>query len=515
MILFGYNFIQDLLLFMEVVFTDTQNTLLDGKYLILDRLGQGAYGEVFLTRHTGLGVYRAVKRISRSRDIHDTRRREADALKSLSHSSLPIIYDIDEDDVYFYIVEEYIRGTSLGEYVRGMGRLTEDETRGIAMSLCDVLEYMNTRAGLFHLDIKPENVMVTDDGIRLVDFGSSYTEDVQPGVLTGTVGYAAPELYNSGKPNRTCDIYSLGMLMRFMLTGETPNYNISNICSENLEFIINKCTALEAGQRYATAAELYRALEQSQSDNRRTTAEPTVILVAGCGHRVGATHFAVMLAAHFTLSGRKCLLEPAAEDGKSLSVPLYGDIRHIGCRGGVYTVNGITVVPDYHGYAVPMDNETYGSCQVVIKEVGNILDMQVSGIKGYMDETYALVLVAGHTFDELLDYEKAAAMLDEAGINYVSAVNYTDGRGYGGIIREHGMKRALRIPYCTEPYSFKMGRGIIEKTIIPKWSGENEGNRIRRNAKRLWNDTLCLVHRQLSVKCKKKPCDGVQNRNRA
>ena len=98
---------------MEVVFTDTQNTLLDGKYLILDRLGQGAYGEVFLTRHTGLGVYRAVKRISRSRDIHDTRRREADALKSLSHSSLPIIYDIDEDDVYFYIVEEYIRGTSL------------------------------------------------------------------------------------------------------------------------------------------------------------------------------------------------------------------------------------------------------------------------------------------------------------------------------------------------------------------------------------------------------------------
>ena len=166
-------------------------------------------------------------------------------------------------------------------------------------------------------------------------------------------------------------------------------------------------------------------------------------------------------------------------------------------------MNGITVVPDYHGYAVPMDNETYGSCQVVIKEVGNILDMQVSVIKGCMDETYALVLVAGHTFDELLDYEKAAAMLDEAGINYVSAVNYTDGRGYGGIIKEHGMKRALRIPYCTEPYSFKMGRGIIEKTIIPKWSGENEGNRIRRNAKRLWNDTFCLVHRQLSVKCKK------------
>ena len=86
----------------------THNTLLDGKYLILDKLGQGAYGEVFLTRHTGLGVCRAVKRIRKSQDIHNTRRHEADALKALRHASLPIIYDIDEDDVYFYIVEEYI-----------------------------------------------------------------------------------------------------------------------------------------------------------------------------------------------------------------------------------------------------------------------------------------------------------------------------------------------------------------------------------------------------------------------
>lgn len=501
---------------MEVVFTDTQNTLLDGKYLILDKLGQGAYGEVFLTRHTGLGVYRAVKRISRSRDIHNTWRREADALKSLSHSSLPIIYDIDEDDVYFYIVEEYISGTSIAEYVSGMGRLTENETRDIAMSICSALEYMNTSAGLCHLDIKPENVMVTDNGIRLVDFGSSYIGDSQPRLLTGTAGYFAPELYNNGKPGYTCDVYSLGMLMRFMLTGETShNNNISNICSENLEFIINKCTTFEAGQRYETAAELYQALEQSQSDNRRTTAEPTVILVAGCGRRIGATHFAIMLAAHFTLSGRRCLLEPAAEDEKSIPVPVYGDIRHICCRGGAYTVNGITVVPDYHGYAVPMDNNIYGGYQIVIKEVGNILGMDIGRIKGYTEKAYVLVLVVGHTFDELLDYERAAAMLDEAGIKYVSAVNYTDGKGYGGIIKEHRMGRALRIPYCTEPYSFKMGRGIIEKTIIPKISGENEGNRICGNAKRLWNDTLCLVRRQLSVKCKKKPCVGVRRRNRA
>lgn len=500
---------------MEVVFTDTQNTLLDGKYLILSKLGQGAYGEVFLTRHTGLGVYRAVKRIDRSRDVYNMWRREADALKSLSHPSLPIIYDVDEDDVYFYIVEEYIRGTSLTEYVRHRGRLAESEVREAAMSICTVLGYMQASAGLCHMDIKPDNVMVTENGIRLVDFGSSCIGNDKPRLLTGTAGYAAPEMYNAGRTEGTCDIYSLGMLMRFMLTGDTPhdNYN-GNICSENLEFIINKCTASEAEARYATAGELFQALEQSQSDNRRTTVNPTVITIAGCGRRVGTTHFAVMLAAHFTLSGERCLLELAAENEKNIPVFLSGDIRHISCKGGVYTIDKVTVLPNYHGYAVPIDEDAYGSYSIIIRDAGNIFDMDRDVLDKYGEKSAPLVVVAGHTFEELLDYEMAVGILKEAGIDYVSAVNFTDGRGYSGIRREHRMKRALRIPYCTEPYSFKMRSGIIEKTIIPEWTTKQKGNRCCRHAKRLWNDTLCLVRRQLSVKRKKKACTGMRNRNR-
>ena len=156
---------------MEVVFTDTHDTLLDGRYLILRRLGQGAFGEVFLTRHVGLGVYRAVKRIRKSKDVHNTRRKEADALKNLRHTSLPIIYDIDEDDVYFYIVEEYIEGISLSEYVRDRTRLAQDETCSVIMSICTVLSYMQTQAGLLHLDIKPDNVLLTEDGVIFISIG--------------------------------------------------------------------------------------------------------------------------------------------------------------------------------------------------------------------------------------------------------------------------------------------------------------------------------------------------------
>lgn len=233
----------------------THNTLLDGKYLILDKLGQGAYGEVFLTRHTGLGVCRAVKRIRKSQDIHNTRRHEADALKALRHASLPIIYDIDEDDVYFYIVEEYIEGTSLSRYVSDRKRLSQEETCSIVMSICTVLGYMQKQAGLLHLDIKPDNVLVTAEGIKLVDFGSSCMAAQPLECVMGTEGYAAPELYHRAVPEERCDIYSIGMLMKFMLTGQISGSINSNICSENLEFIINKCTSQNPSERYEDAGQ--------------------------------------------------------------------------------------------------------------------------------------------------------------------------------------------------------------------------------------------------------------------
>ena len=317
---------------------------MDGKYIILRKLGQGAYGEVFLTRHAGLSVHRAVKRILKSQDRYGLGRREADALKSLSHPSLPIIYDVDEDDVYFYIVEEYIEGEPLTEYVRRKGRLTEQEACSLAMSICTVLEYMQNNGVICHLDIKPDNIIITTDGLKLLDFGSSLLDGSMSGYVTGTKGYAAPEMYRGGKLSAGCDIYALGMLIRFMLTGRTVKAQHNNIkCSENLKFIINKCTSREASGRYADALELYHALEQSQTkSNKRAAANPIVILVVGSQERVGATHLAVMLASHFNATRRRCLLITADNRKAALPIPLYEGVKHISCAGGIYTVEGLT-----------------------------------------------------------------------------------------------------------------------------------------------------------------------------
>ena len=495
-----------------MVFTDTQSTLLDGKYLILSKLGQGAYGEVFLTRHTGLGVCRAVKRIRKSEDIHNTRRREADALKNLRHTSLPIIYDIDEDDVYFYIIEEYIEGTSLFEYVRTRKRLAEEETCSIVMSICTVLGYMQKQAGLLHLDIKPDNILVTDEGIKLVDFGSSYMKEAPPECVMGTAGYAAPELYHRSSPKERCDVYSLGMLMRFMLAGQTlDGYK----CSENLEFIIDKCTSQNPSERYEDAGELFLALEKSQTlTNKKITANPTIIVIAGSGHRVGATHFAIMLSAHLKSRGIKCLLELLAQKDKQMTIPVYGQVRRISCRGGVYDVDGVEIVPDYQGFAVALSQSDKDEYSVIIREIGSMWEWNESTLTQYIDDSDNFVLVTGHTVDELLDYERAVAFFKGVGRKFVSAVNFAAGHEYMEIKKEHYMENALRVPYCTAPYSFKMGRGVIEKTIIPDWVQKDNSDRGHGNAKRMWDNALCAVRRQLSVKRGKKAGDGKQSLRR-
>ena len=502
------------MLSMEVVFTDTSSTILDGRYLILSKLGQGAYGEVFLTRHITLGALRAVKRICKSRDIYNTARREAEALRNLRHTSLPIIYDVDEDDVYFYIIEEYIEGTPLSEYVRNRGRLTENETCSISMSICAVLIYMQAQEGLCHLDIKPENIMVTEDGIRLVDFGSSGFADAAPECVTGTVGYAAPELYHEGTVQPECDVYSLGILMSFMLTGQTPGSSDNILCSENLQFIINRCTAWEPLQRYEDASKLLQALSSHFLQIIEITENPTIILVAGSGRRVGATHFAIMLAAHFTSEGVSCLLELAAEGRKRMPVPMYGRVSHISCEGGVYSVDGVCVVPDYNGYAVPIDEEGRRSFSVIIREIGSMWEWEESTFDSIAGEGRTLVLVTGHTFEELLDYERAAARLRETGVDYVSAVNFAGGREYAGIRKEHNMRRAFRIPYCPGPYAFRMRGGQLERTFIQKHHEKTGRDRCRGHKKRLWSDAFSSVRRQLSVKREKKAGSGKQPHHR-
>lgn len=496
---------------------------MDGKYIILRRLGQGSYGEVFLTRHVSLNVYRAVKRIRKSHDRLQTGRNEADILKDLSHSSLPIIYDIDEDDVYFYIVEEYIQGESLKEYVSKRGPLTEKEAVFFAMSICAVLDYMQEHGGICHLDIKPENIMVTPKGVKLLDFGSSLLAGSVHEYVTGTRGYAAPEMYRNGRLDGGCDIYAVGMLLAYMLSGaeaaQTKKIHIN--CSSNLRFIIYKCISHDREQRYSSAALLFQALETSQTQ-LRTTDNPIIIDIFGSGRGIGTTHFAIMLAAHFTAAKRRCLLETTArkEDTAKLP-PIYSSVRHMECDGGMYRIEGVNLLPDYGEHIRCLSREEESRFEITIRDRGRLEDREYPQDKRHPGEgtfsrpeeagrDHITILVAGHTLGELLEYEQAAKKLKSAGTEYITAINFTDGKEFIRIRKEHHIKKAFRIPYCVNPFSYAERRGFLEKIILPEECAKADaGHRRCRSLTGLWRDAFCLVCRQLSVKRKRQKDRGL------
>jgi serine/threonine protein kinase len=249
--------------------------LFDGKYKIIDILGKGGMSTVYLAENVRLGTLWAIKEISKENNSNIDIYVEPNILKKLNHPALPRIFDILENNENFYIIMDYIDGSTLNEELKQRGRFPESTVIDWAIQICDVLIYLHSFKPnpIIYRDMKPSNIMLTKDGkIKLIDFGiareykMSSTTDT---VYIGTKGYAAPEQYGSGQTNEKTDIYSLGITLYHFLTGIGPNdppYQIKPIrsfdqsLSKELEKIIDKCTRQNPDERYESANELLNAL---------------------------------------------------------------------------------------------------------------------------------------------------------------------------------------------------------------------------------------------------------------
>ena len=171
---------------------------------------------------------------------------------------LPRIYEAAEQDGKAAVLEEYIKGDNMQEMLKG-ALFSESETRAIAMDLCQALRVLHER-GAVHRDIKPENVILRGDDAVLIDFDASrvfkaqHTSDT---VVLGTTGFAAPEQYGMAQSDKRSDIYSLGVLMNVMLTGQHPSRQLA---PGRWGRIIKKCTMTDPCSRYGSATELLEIL---------------------------------------------------------------------------------------------------------------------------------------------------------------------------------------------------------------------------------------------------------------
>lgn len=256
-------------------------SLIDGKYRILSKVGQGGMSVVYLAINEKANKNWAVKEVRKDgiKDFEIVKQglvAETDILKKLKHPNLPSIVDVIDSDDSFIIIMDYIEGNSLNKALEEYGAQPQEYVIDWAKQLTDVLGYLHTRnPAIIYRDMKPSNVMLKPDGnVTLIDFGTAREfkeKNLADTVCLGTIGYAAPEQFGGmGQTDARTDIYCLGATLYHLVTGMNPcepPYEIKPIrqinpaLSEGLERIILKCTQRNPNDRYQSAAELMYALE--------------------------------------------------------------------------------------------------------------------------------------------------------------------------------------------------------------------------------------------------------------
>ena len=256
-------------------------SLVDGKYKILNKVGQGGMSVVYLAMNEKANKQWAVKEVRKDgiKDFEVVKQglvAETDILKKLNHPHLPSIIDVIDTDDSFIIIMDYIQGNSLNKALDEYGAQPQEYVIDWAKQLCDVLGYLHSRTpAIIYRDMKPANVMLKPDGnVTLIDFGTAREfkeKNLADTTCLGTVGYAAPEQFGGmGQTDARTDIYCLGATLYHLVTGMNPcepPYEIKPIreinpaLSSGLERILLKCTQRDPNDRYQSAAELMYALE--------------------------------------------------------------------------------------------------------------------------------------------------------------------------------------------------------------------------------------------------------------
>ncbi|WP_317967138.1 serine/threonine-protein kinase [Paenibacillus sp. CCS19] len=202
--------------------------MIGGRYRIAGIIGQGGMGVVYAAEDTRLqGKLRAVKAAGRHGFDYDQCAEEARMLMRLSHPNVPQIVDYFPPDHmgFEYVVMDYVHGETVAQRLsRYQGRMPVEEIVSIGIQLCDALSYLHEQTPqIIHRDLKPSNVMIDKHGhVRLIDFGIArfYKEGGRfDTVLLGTPGFAAPEQEGGSQSDARTDVYGLGALLYFLLSG--------------------------------------------------------------------------------------------------------------------------------------------------------------------------------------------------------------------------------------------------------------------------------------------------------
>lgn len=258
----------------------------------MEKLGGGGMAIVYKAKDRLLSRAVTVKilreQFAGDREVVRRFQQEAQAVARLSHPNIVSIYDVGQEQDLYYLVMEYIEGKTLKEIIQEKGRLEPQEAVEYALQLCDALQHAH-ESNIIHRDIKPQNILITGRGqAKVTDFGiakavTNATMTYSGSSIIGTVQYISPEQAKGDMATVHTDIYSAGIVLYEMLTGRLPfegdtaiGIAIKHIQAEyplpstlvpdfppELELVITKAMAKRPQERFASANDMKRALEQA------------------------------------------------------------------------------------------------------------------------------------------------------------------------------------------------------------------------------------------------------------
>ncbi|MBR3812091.1 MAG: serine/threonine protein kinase [Agathobacter sp.] len=306
--------------------TQEQNQTLFGKYEILSTLGTGSFGTVYLSRHHILECYRAIKTIPKTTATTASLLHEAQLLKSLHHPAIPCLYDIEEDDAAYYLIEEYVEGESLEKFLLHQPNISQSTFLDLGLQLCNIFQYLHNRkpSPILYLDLKPEHIIVCGMQIKLIDFNvATFLSNLgNISTLFGNEAFGAPEL-RLGQPSLLSDIYSVGKLLQYL------SHHVDTRLSPKIHKLLQQATAEDPNHRLETVDDLLLAMEQEKIFLTQTHSRKKIAIVGshtGCG----ATHIGFSLVSTLNYMGYKSFyFEQNMENSLRSTYPFLSPIKEI------------------------------------------------------------------------------------------------------------------------------------------------------------------------------------------
>ncbi|MFP4698005.1 MAG: serine/threonine-protein kinase [Eubacteriales bacterium] len=430
------------------------------KYEVICKIGQGGTSEVYLVRNIKLDNLWAVKKINKKQTLKFDLLNEPHILKELQHPAIPKIVDIEEDEHYYYIIEEYIEGISLKKFRQQNGSLKEDKIIDFAIQLSDVIDYLHSLQPypIIFQDLKPDNLIVTSGNkIKLIDFGIAKKHVVlneANSKALGTIGYAAPEQYLAGAVDERTDVFSFGMTLYYLLTGIEPGLLKEEVLppiqgySQQLKKIVNKCVKSIPLERFEKVSDIKRKLirikdERIFKESNIKSSKPIIISVFGAQARIGATHLSIAIGNYLNRENAKVLVKENHPSDDFLAIQtMYNDISE---KDNYFTIKGMDMM--CFDESIELEELFDKSYQFIV------LDQGVYSEEAVKNSVYSdiKIIVSGGKEWEIEYFEKILYDLRED-TSYIYLINFVNQQLYRELIKHMGKLSCYKVAYQPNPF---------------------------------------------------------------